>query len=67
MDLSPFQKINPCGYPGLQVTQLNNEGCTLDTKSAFDALLPYLMKHLDYTEVVTDDARAELLNTSRAA
>jgi hypothetical protein len=22
MDLEPFQRINPCGYPGLQVTQL---------------------------------------------
>jgi lipoyl(octanoyl) transferase len=24
MDLTPFTKINPCGYPGLKVTQLND-------------------------------------------
>ena len=22
MDLTPFQNINPCGYPGLEVTQI---------------------------------------------
>src|SRR3954465_1052554 len=26
MDLSPFSTINPCGYPGLEVTQLRNLG-----------------------------------------
>ena len=24
MDLTPFQNINPCGYPGLEVTQIKN-------------------------------------------
>ena len=24
MDLSPFKQINPCGYKGLEVTQINN-------------------------------------------
>ena len=24
MDLEPFQRINPCGYPGLRVTQLSD-------------------------------------------
>jgi len=67
MDLSPFRQVNPCGYPGLQVTQLKDEGCTLDVISAFTSLLPCLMKNLDYTEVVTDDAGTGLLNTSRAA
>jgi lipoyl(octanoyl) transferase len=33
MDLTPFSKINPCGYPGLQVTQLADHGVAepLDT------------------------------------
>lgn len=26
MDLEPYQRINPCGYPGLAVTDLNREG-----------------------------------------
>jgi len=28
MDLSPFHAINPCGYPGLEVTQLADFGIT---------------------------------------
>jgi lipoyl(octanoyl) transferase len=28
MDLTPFSLINPCGYPGLQVTQLADLGVT---------------------------------------
>lgn len=28
MDLTPFQRINPCGYPGLTVTQLADFGVT---------------------------------------
>ncbi len=28
MDLTPFSMINPCGYPGLQVTQLSDVGVT---------------------------------------
>jgi lipoyl(octanoyl) transferase len=68
MDLSPFQKINPCGYPGLQVTQLKDEGSNQDVGSAYATLLPYLMKHLDYTEVVpVDSVRTDLFKTSRAA
>ena len=30
MDLEPFTRINPCGYPGLRVTQLR-EICLLYT------------------------------------
>jgi len=28
MDLGPFERINPCGYAGLQVTDLAHAGCT---------------------------------------
>jgi lipoyl(octanoyl) transferase len=28
MDLEPFQRINPCGYPGLAVTRLRDLGVT---------------------------------------
>jgi lipoyl(octanoyl) transferase len=31
MDLSPFFNINPCGYPGLEVTQLADLGVNIDT------------------------------------
>jgi lipoyl(octanoyl) transferase len=28
MDLAPFSAINPCGYPGLHVTQTRDLGMT---------------------------------------
>lgn len=31
MDLQPFTQINPCGYPGLEVTQLADLGVTAST------------------------------------
>ncbi len=27
MDLEPFRRIDPCGYPGMLVTQLRDRGC----------------------------------------
>ena len=30
MDLTPFQNINPCGYPGLEVTQIKNFDSKID-------------------------------------
>ncbi len=32
MDLSPFKAINPCGYPGLEVTQIHAYGVNIDTQ-----------------------------------
>ncbi len=34
MDLSPFAMINPCGYRGLEVTQLRDLGLDLDVERA---------------------------------
>ncbi len=31
MDLTPFTYINPCGYPGLEVTQLSDQGVKIHT------------------------------------
>ena len=42
MDLSPFDAINPCGYPGLAVTQTRDLGIT----EALDALSGRLVEHL---------------------
>lgn len=46
MDLAPFRRINPCGYPGLEVTQLAHEDCDLTVAGAFAALLPHLLDQL---------------------
>jgi lipoyl(octanoyl) transferase len=38
MDLEPFSRINPCGYPGLPVTQLRELGGPSDLAVVGDAL-----------------------------
>lgn len=48
MDLEPFRRINPCGYPGLRVTQLRDLGVLLTPDDAAQALLPSLGRNLGY-------------------
>lgn len=47
MDLSPFQGINPCGYPGLLVTQLRDLGFELHKEDIAMHYSDYLRKHLE--------------------
>ncbi|WP_417582117.1 lipoyl(octanoyl) transferase LipB [Nitrincola sp.] len=51
MDLQPFARINPCGYAGLQMTQLRDLCPDTDIDSATKNLLNYLVKRLGYTQV----------------
>lgn len=46
MDLSPFQRINPCGYAGLEVTQLRDFGIEDGLESIETALLEQLLAQL---------------------
>lgn len=46
MDLSPYNGINPCGYPGLGVTQLTDEGVNMTVAGAGENLVPYLITEL---------------------
>lgn len=46
MELEPFSRINPCGYPGLQVTQLRELGIKLDLEQASAELAACLEKNL---------------------
>lgn len=54
MDLEPFSRINPCGYPGLQVTQLQDLGIDLTPDAAAEALLPRLSHSLGYLKFFFD-------------
>lgn len=45
MDLSPFGAIDPCGYPGLKVTQLKDLG--LPTERVGERLAEILVEKLD--------------------
>jgi lipoyl(octanoyl) transferase len=42
MDLSPYLRINPCGYAGMQVTSMLDLG----GPSGLDAVKPVLLRHL---------------------
>lgn len=48
MNLEPFQRINPCGYAGMQVTQVVDLGGPGDVAVVAEALKPHLLRHLRY-------------------
>lgn len=47
MDLEPFQRINPCGYQGLEVTQLCELGVIMTTNTAAKKILHQLSEQID--------------------
>lgn len=47
MSLDPFRQINPCGFPGLQVTRLMDLGYDKTVYQTGELLLPHLLKQLD--------------------
>lgn len=51
MDLTPFYTINPCGYPGLEVTQLKDLGGPADILQAAAFLLPVLTDRFEYGKI----------------
>jgi lipoyl(octanoyl) transferase len=46
MDLSPFHAIDPCGYPGLAVTQLRDLGIDEDADVVAEKLAAHLLRVL---------------------
>jgi lipoyl(octanoyl) transferase len=48
LDLEPFHRINPCGYQGLEMTQLCELGGPDSVAFAAEALKPHLMRALGF-------------------
>jgi lipoyl(octanoyl) transferase len=48
MDLEPFNRINPCGYEGLEVTQFRNFVNDVDIENVIGDLQQQLLKNLSY-------------------
>jgi lipoyl(octanoyl) transferase len=48
MDLEPFRRINPCGYAGLEMTQLSELGGPTDLRAVADVLAPRLLESLGF-------------------
>lgn len=54
MDLQPFQRINPCGYVGLQMTQLRDETQQpVEIGEVSIRLRDALISHLKFSEYIT--------------
>lgn len=51
MDLEPFERIDPCGYPGLKVTQLSNLGVREELAEVATRLCQCLIDQFNYTQV----------------
>ena len=60
MDLEPFSRINPCGYTGLEVTQISDVTNVSDIESVSDRLVELLVMALDnkQTKLQHDGKRA---------
>jgi lipoyl(octanoyl) transferase len=54
MDLSPFERINPCGYPGLRVTQLADHMIDSDIDTIGLKFSHHLACTLGYTLTLID-------------
>ena len=67
MDLSPFRRINPCGYPGLEVTHLEDWGIRLSIGDAIEKFLPCLLEQFGYNEVEMYDEMQISFPAARAA
>ncbi len=52
MDLAPFRRINPCGYQGLAVTQLEDLGVATSPSEAGERLALRLAQRLGYNQLV---------------
>jgi lipoyl(octanoyl) transferase len=48
MDLEPFRRINPCGYAGLEMTQVSELGGPKDLGMVADTLAPRLLAALGF-------------------
>lgn len=51
MDLAPFGRINPCGYAGLEMTQLAALGAPADLEQVATDLLPAMRERLGYNKL----------------
>ncbi len=49
MDLAPYARIHPCGYPDLPVTDMRSLGVAAGTAQVADRLSAQLAQHLGYT------------------
>lgn len=52
MDLSPFLRINPCGYADLKMTQLRDQGSKRTLTEVAQSLVNHFSQQLDYPQII---------------
>jgi len=60
VDLEPFLRINPCGYAGLEMTDLATLGGDSDLDTVRDELLPHFLRHLGLADANLVNGAPEL-------
>jgi len=60
VDLEPFMRINPCGYAGLEMTDLATLGGDSDLDIVREKLLPHFLRHLRLEDANVANGAAEL-------
>jgi lipoyl(octanoyl) transferase len=58
MDLAPFTRIDPCGYPGLQATSLRSLGVCTDVTQVSEELVAALIRQLGYNGANLETSRS---------
>jgi lipoyl(octanoyl) transferase len=48
MDLEPFARINPCGYAGLEMTQVSGLGGPSSVRKVGETMAPHLLRSLGF-------------------
>lgn len=51
MDLTPFLRINPCGYAGMEMVQVSQLGGPDSVGNVAEQLLKELVTLLDYQQI----------------
>ncbi|MBK8973937.1 MAG: lipoyl(octanoyl) transferase LipB [Hahellaceae bacterium] len=67
MDLSPFQRINPCGYAGMQMTQMQSFVPDIDVSSVARTWLNGFLSRLPYTRVTQQVGPSPLIDFDSAS
>ena len=51
MDLSPFSRINPCGYAGLEMTRLTDMVSAVNSDQVATRLVHHFLQHIPYDDI----------------
>ena len=61
MDLEPFARINPCGYAGLQMTQVSELGGPASVREVAEALAPHMLRALGFGQAIENQSATSTL------